>query len=116
MAKRTRVTFFTNDEKPTFFKSKKCYICKKRRGTIEINRYGETICKECNELFDVWFILEKIKEKSIPQKLRNTFLVSSGNLEVLKRIPYLMAEEKWRNKLRELVFDYISEVEVLGIR
>lgn len=40
---------------------------------------------------------------------KDAFIVSFGNLEVLARIPYMMAQEKWREQLRKLVLDFICE-------
>lgn len=48
--------------------------------------------------------MKKIK-KSIFDK-RDTFEISDGNMLVLKTIPEMMKDEEFRNKLRELVFDF----------
>ena len=91
----------------------KCYICKAREGTIQINNFGDSICRECNELFDTWFLIERLKEKPNPtDEIRDAFIISSGNLEVLKRIPDMMTKQKWRERLRQLVIEFISETEV----
>jgi len=37
---------------------------------------------------------------------RNAFEISDGNLLVLKTIPEMMKDEEYRNRLRELVFDF----------
>lgn len=38
----------------------------------------------------------------------NQFNVSDGNIEVLKTIPDMMRDETYRDKLRELVLEYIT--------
>jgi hypothetical protein len=92
----------------------KCYLCKNREGTIQINKFGDKICREFNETFDTWFLIQRLKEKGNPtNEIRDAFIISFGNLEVMKRIPVMMTHEKWRNKLRELVFEYISEAEMM---
>lgn len=45
----------------------------------------------------------------IEENIRNAFTVSFGNLEVLARIPYMMADPKWRDQLRKLVLEFICE-------
>lgn len=95
----------------------KCYICKTRKGTIVINKFGDRICRECNEVFDTWFLVQRIKGKLNPtDEIRDAFIISYGNLEVLKRIPEMMADAKWREKLRRLVIEFIGERDVRRIR
>jgi len=40
---------------------------------------------------------------------RDKFNLSFGNLQVLKTIPDMMKESKWRKKLRMLVLEYLSD-------
>lgn len=45
----------------------------------------------------------------IENRKENNFEISLGNLQVLKTIPDMMIEPTWRNKLRKLVLDYLSQ-------
>lgn len=38
--------------------------------------------------------------------IKNKFDISDGNLEVLKTIPEMMNDPKWREELRRLVLNY----------
>jgi len=40
---------------------------------------------------------------------KDRFEISFGNLQVLRTIPDMMIEPKWRHKLRELVLEYLFE-------
>ena len=40
---------------------------------------------------------------------KDKFEISFGNLQVLRTIPDMMIEPKWRHKLRELVLEYLFE-------
>jgi hypothetical protein len=79
MAKRSRVTDIVNN-KVTFFVGKMKTKTKKKKETY----------------ID-------------PYNVRDTFIVSMGNLEVLKRVPEMMLIPKWRDQLRKLVLDFICE-------
>ena len=41
------------------------------------------------------------------ERIPDQFDVSTGNLEVLKKIPEIMNDAHWRKKLRMLVIDFI---------
>ena len=61
--------------------------------------------------FKSW-IGKKISKEQIAEDekiKRDAFSVSFGNLEVLARIPYMMADPKWREQLRKLVLEFICE-------
>jgi hypothetical protein len=80
----------------------KCYLCQKRKGTIPLNVLGQLICVRCNQ--KVQEILRRYNENA-----RDIFIVSGGNLSVLKAIPDMLQITKWRTELRKLVFEFISE-------
>lgn len=41
-------------------------------------------------------------------------MVSKGNIEVLSKIPIMMSYKKWRDALRKLVLDFITEETLHG--
>ena len=41
--------------------------------------------------------------------MKNEFNISNGNLEVLKFIPEMMTKDIWREKVRMLVIDYMTQ-------
>lgn len=50
-------------------------------------------------------------------KLRKDYFeVSMGNIEVLRTIPIMMLQEKWRIEIRKLVLDYVTEQALKNVR
>lgn len=84
----------------------KCYLCQTRNGIIPLNVLGQTICRKCNKKVE-----ELIKSRN---EERDSFIVSMGNLEVLKSIPEMMQTPMWRRELRKLVLDFITAKEILN--
>jgi len=42
-------------------------------------------------------------------QIRNEYKISNGNLEVLKSIPEMMKDNKYRERLRRLVLEYKTD-------
>lgn len=51
----------------------------------------------------------KLETNEPDERKRDVFEITGGNLEVLKTIPEMMQDPKWRKEIRRLVLDYKSE-------
>jgi hypothetical protein len=52
---------------------------------------------------------KKVTRYIDPYSVRDIFVVSMGNLEVLKTIPVMMTIPKWRDRLRHLMMEFTCE-------